>query len=273
MEKNNIFFVSGMPRSGSTLLTNILGQTNKHHITPTSGLIEMLVGIKNTWKNHIEFKAEGLDVVQPRVEDAMAGLVYGYFRNEINSEKFIFDKSRGWLQYIEILEKILKRKIKIIATIRDIRSVVASFEKIYRNRGIDYVDAGGDAFFKCQTVYGRAEELLKPSSVVGIYVARLRDVLQRGLGDRIIFVRYRDLMTNPIGVVDSLCDKLNIDRFDFDPNNVKQITHENDVWHGMQLHKIRSKIELPTENPWEKILPRDLSEKLRIEYSDIIALS
>jgi sulfotransferase len=271
--ENKIFFTSSMPRSGSTLLMNILGQNEKNYVTPTSGLIELIVGVKNSWRNHIEFKAEGLDIIQPRIENTMAGIINGYFKKEFEDGKIVFDKSRGWLQYIEILEKILNKKIKIIVTIRDIRSVVASFEKIYRNRGIDYIDASGDAFFKCQTVYGRAEELLRPSSVVGIYINRLRDALQRGVADRIIFVRYRDLMTNPKIVVNNLCDKLEIDRFEFDPNNIKQVTHENDVWHGMNLHKIRSKIEPPEEVPWEKILPKDLAEKLRIEYSDINSLS
>jgi len=267
MEK--IFFCSSMPRSGSTLLLNILGQSQNHYVTPTSGLIELLIGIKSTWKNHIEFKAEGLDIAQPRVESSMKGLIHGYFEKEFEQNKTVFDKSRGWLQYIEILENILKYKIKVIATVRDIRAVVSSFEKIYRNRKIDYIDASGDAFFNCQTVYGRASELLKPSSVVGIYISRLRDALQRGVSDRLIFIRYRDLMNNPVGVVDDLCDKLEINRFKFDPNNIVQVTHENDVWHGMNLHTIRSKIEPPEEVPWENVLPKDLSEKLRIDYRDI----
>ena len=37
-----IHFLAGLPRSGSTLLANILAQNPKIHVTPTSGICDML---------------------------------------------------------------------------------------------------------------------------------------------------------------------------------------------------------------------------------------
>ena len=265
----NIFFVSGLPRSGSTLLMNLLGQNPKHHVTPTSGLIELVLGVKKGWRNYIEFKAEGLDVVKPRVIKSMKGLMYGYFENELNGGKIVFDKSRGWLQYIEMLEEILERPIKIVVTVRDIRAIVASFEKIYRKRSIDYIEGEGPAYFNIQTVYGRANEILAPGSVVGLTVARLRDALQRGVGNRLIIVPFGQLTNDPKGVMNSLHHQLGLENFDYDPRNIRQVTFENDVWHGMDLHTIRSKIEPFKDVPWEGILPSDLCENLSRDYQDI----
>jgi sulfotransferase len=39
--KQKIFFNSTLPRSGSTLLQNIMGQNPEFHVTPTSGLIDV----------------------------------------------------------------------------------------------------------------------------------------------------------------------------------------------------------------------------------------
>jgi len=39
-----IYFINGMPRSGSTLLCNILAQNPEFHVTPTSGLSELVRG-------------------------------------------------------------------------------------------------------------------------------------------------------------------------------------------------------------------------------------
>ena len=37
-----IAFQSSLPRSGSTLLSNIVGQNPNFHVTPTSGLLDLL---------------------------------------------------------------------------------------------------------------------------------------------------------------------------------------------------------------------------------------
>ena len=79
MKDFHIFFVSGLPRSCSTLLMNLLGQNPRHHVTPTSGLIELFVKIRTGWKNYIEFKSEGLEKVKHRIIGTSKGLIYGFF--------------------------------------------------------------------------------------------------------------------------------------------------------------------------------------------------
>ena len=63
-------FVSGLPRSGSTLLMNLLGQNPAHHVTPTSGLIHLMRGLIGTWADHKEFQSQGLEHVKPNVLSA-----------------------------------------------------------------------------------------------------------------------------------------------------------------------------------------------------------
>lgn len=268
-----IYFVAGLPRSGSTLFMNLLGQNSAHHITPTSGLIELFVQIKNRWPEFIEFKAEGLEVVKPRILGALRGLLAGYFERELVDGKTVFDKSRGWLQYIEPLEEVLERPVKVIVPVRDIRAVVASFEKLYRHRGIEYREAVGEGFFQCQTIQGRAQMLLGPQSVLGLSIARLRDALARGVGDRLVIVPYRALTSRPQETMSLLHAALSLEPFEYDPQNVSQITREDDHIHGMPLHTIRRRVELPADRPWKGILPDELCDWLASEYADINQLA
>jgi sulfotransferase len=264
-----LYFVAGLPRSGSTLLMNLLGQNPRHYVTPTSGLIELFVMVKNRWPDLIEFKAEGLGKVKPRVAGALRGMLHGYFDAELSAGRTVFDKSRGWLQYIEPLEEVLGRQVKIIVTVRDVRAIVASFEKIYRKRNLEYREANDEAFFQCQTVDGRAEMLLSPKSVLGLTIARLRDALQRGLGDRLVIVPYRALTKSPKGILALLNTVLDLPPFQYDPEHVDQITREDDHFHGMQLHTVRSRVEVRSDCPWERVLPRSLCDALANQYADI----
>lgn len=268
----NIFFVSGLPRSGSTLLMNLLGQNPNHYVTPTSGLIELFVRIKNQWKDCLEFKAEGYDKVKPRVEGSLGGILTGYFRKELAEDKVCFDKSRGWLQYIEDVENCLGRKIKVLVTVRDPRDILASFEKLYRNRGIEYHYPVGKEFFQAQTVVGRAENLLLDGSVVGITINRLRDAILRGVRDRLVLIPYHSLTNHPKETLNAIHNQLGLEPFDYDPDNVDQITVEDDLVHGIDLHKIQSKVLPGKTETWRGILPDQYAFQVGNRYADIINL-
>jgi len=265
----NLYFVSSLPRSGSTLMMNLLGQNPNHYVTPTSGLIELFCNINTSWKNVMEFKSEGIENIKHRVEGAMQGILLGYFQNEMLKGKSCFDKSRGWLQYIEEIEIVLNRKVQVISTVRDVRSILASFEKIYRKRGIDYPYPVPPEFFKAQTVEGRCELLLSEKGVLGIAINRLRDALRR-IGDRVIVIPYDYLTSDPQGVMKILHDKLDLKDFEYDHTNVKQVTKENDLWHGMDLHVIKPEIK-PQENqePWKGILTDEYASHIEKTYADI----
>jgi hypothetical protein len=44
-----MYFLSGLPRSGSTVLAALLNQRNDIHVTPTSGLIDIFGAVVQTW--------------------------------------------------------------------------------------------------------------------------------------------------------------------------------------------------------------------------------
>ena len=58
MPVKKIFYNSSLPRAGSTLIQNILGQNPDIHTTPTSGVYEMLAACRTIFTDGLEFKAQ-----------------------------------------------------------------------------------------------------------------------------------------------------------------------------------------------------------------------
>ncbi len=268
MKQIPIFFVSGLPRSGSTLLMNLLAQNPMFHATPTNDLLELVVNVRNTWTNMISFKAQGIDVVKSRIISSIKGSIYGFFEKEFEEGKVVFDKSRGWLANIELLEEILGRQIKVIITVRDVRAIVSSFEKLHRKSQMTKISPSSDAFYDMQSINGRARQILNVQAVVGLAITRFRDALDKGLADRLIIIPYNKLTTQPKEIMYQLHDSLGLQRFEYDPDNVEQLTKEDDSVHGMELHKIRKKVKYQ-ESDWDQILTPFVNDWISKEYEDI----
>ncbi|NIL97337.1 MAG: hypothetical protein GTO53_07045, partial [Planctomycetales bacterium] len=267
-----LHFVSGLPRSGSTLLMNLLGQNPSLHVTPTSGLIHLMRQVVHRWPNTREFRSQGLENARPFVLNGLRGLLSGFYQDQFEQGQTVFDKSRGWLQYIEPLEEILARRVKVITMVRDVRAIAASFEKLYRGRGIEGRVPSGPAAVRTATSEQRARHLLAASQVVGRSLSRVRDAIDR-CPDRLLIIPYPHFTLHPQQTLSVIHQAFDLPPFDYDPDHVAQVTHEDDNYHGRQLHTIRPKIEAPPAEPWRGILPDSLCKQLEQEYADLNALA
>lgn len=54
-----IAFQSSLPRAGSTLFSNIVGQNPAFHVTPTSGLLDLLYVARGQFSRGEEFRLRG----------------------------------------------------------------------------------------------------------------------------------------------------------------------------------------------------------------------
>src|SRR5262245_4023245 len=101
MLSKTIYFIAGLPRSGSTLLCNILAQNPRFHATATSGALDILFNVRNVWDDFIH---DGNNEGRRRVFRAVLDAFYADIARPI-----IFDKSRSWLAYMEMAETVLGR--------------------------------------------------------------------------------------------------------------------------------------------------------------------
>ena len=259
-------FNSSLPRSGSTLLQQLLAQHASNHCTPTSDLIELIVQLRNSYGKFDAFQSQGAMSVAPRIRSAIRGLIEGYYRDELAAGQTVFEKSRGWIAYTELIEDVLERPVKVICCVRDVREVVASFERLYRTNQLTKADVGGDAYFECQTIDGRARQLLGSGAVVGLAINRIRDAFDRGLADRIVIVRNRDLVAMPQEEILRISMAVGSTPFLCDPNNVRQVTQEDDSVHGMKLHDVRPVVSSEGCTRWQDYLPQHVGDWIHESY-------
>jgi sulfotransferase len=231
-----IHFMAGLPRSGSTLLCNILNQNPRFHATSTSGILDIVLAIRNQWENVNEFRAS------PNKEGKNA-VVKGILQNYYSTieRPVIFDKSRGWCGYIELAEHILERKIKILVPVRTITDILASFEQLWRIQAHEWqFPQEKSNYYEWQTVEGRADVWMKNDQPVGIAYNKIRDALSRGFADRMLFVEFENLTSAPEETMKQIYNFLEEDYYKHNFNHVIQTTSENDDIHGIPgLHTIR----------------------------------
>jgi hypothetical protein len=102
---------------------------------------------------------------------------------------------------------------------------------------------------------------------VGVSVDRLRDIIDQGIDKNILFIRYEDLMSDPESEVKRFYDYIGIDYYSgHNFETIEQVTHENDLIHGIYGdHKLRKEFKrLPDD--YEDILGFELSQAIKNTY-------
>jgi len=253
------FFISGLPRSGSTLLCNILAQNPEFFVSKaTSGCHDVLFGVRNQWDTLIEHRAAGVDYDQ--LKRVLQNILNSYHSTDKN---MIIDKGRGWLSLIEMLEFIFGYVPKIIVPVRNLTEIFSSFEKLWRNTtGQTQWNFEKEDYFKSQTVEGRCDIWANQSQVVGLAYNRVKDAISKGYGDKLHFVEFDQLTKNPLQTMKSIYNYLGISYYDHNFNYVEQVTKEDDegVHRIPNLHTIRSNV-LPVPHDSVQILGKDLAQK------------
>jgi sulfotransferase len=117
------YFISGLPRSGSTLLSAILKQNPDFYAdisSPVQGLVTSAINvITGSESNHL--------IDEERRKHILRSTFNAYY--EAVEPNTVFDTSRGWTAKTSLL-KALYPETKIICCVRDIPWILDSFERI-----------------------------------------------------------------------------------------------------------------------------------------------
>lgn len=250
-----------MPRSGSTLFCNILAQNPEFHVTPTSGLSELVDGIHQFWKTSPLIKASETSDKQLRI---LKDLFQSYHAD--TDRPVVFNKSRGWAPIIELVELALGYEIKILTTTRKVTSILASMEKLYRKE-IRNIDSPMQRNPEMSTLEGRVMHWTQQNGLIGGTFNSIQDAFFRGHGHKFHFIDYDQLTQNPNKVMSDVYRFLGKVNYNHDFNNVLQYTQENDAEHGFtDLHTIRPKIA-PQRDDSRQILGPMYSRFENVDYN------
>lgn len=237
--KQTVFYQSSMPRAGSTLLQNIVGQNPLFHVTPTSGMIDMMLGTRIGYNGNHESKAG--DVKQWK-EGFYAYCREGFkgYTAALTDKPYILDKNRAWGAYYSIMNEILEEPPKIVFMVRDLRAILASMEKKFRaNPDID--DGILNNITLSNITTQQRVETWANSHPVGYALHKLNQSMLDKTAYNFFFIRYEDLCANPDGVFKDLYNFWGLEYFQHDFNHIPQITVEDDTVHGIYGdHTIRN---------------------------------
>jgi hypothetical protein len=171
----DIVFLSGLPRTGSTLLTSILSQNEQIHTQGNSALCQLMWDTQVSCKNTEQMK-NSLDVTHKLLK-AIPSIFYD------DIDKQIVDKCRSWTlpANLELIDKYITKSPKIIVMLRPIVDIVKSFVLIRDMNGWSNPEAG--------LLDDGSEPIMR--SLDGIKYAKSID------SGQFLYLWYDDLVTNP----------------------------------------------------------------------------
>ncbi len=221
-----LHFLSGLPRSGSTVLAAILNQNPMCHVSTTSALGAALDGLATAW--HQDNLLVKNDPERKKLAHTMRGVIDAFYEEVPKS--VIVDKSRNWPVPIimQAMGQVLGRKPKIIATVRSIPDCMASFVRVAKPENLDEF-----------LTFGSLTNHLKNSY----------QTLQGGYAydpESFLFVEYEDLLTDPKTQLQRIHAFLNLPDFQYDYVNIDASTMKEDDenLHGISgLHDIKPVLE------------------------------
>jgi len=246
-----VFYNASLPRAGSTLLQNVLMQNPEIYSTPTSGVVEFLLQARTLYSTGDAFKAQDPEEMKKAFHGFCKAGLYGYF-DAITDRPYVIDKSRAWMGNFRFAN-FVEPGAKAIVMVRDLRGIFASMEKNYRKNPHKDPQIVNGAQLKNMTTDTRLQHF-SVAPPVGPALEWLRDAIQQGYDSHMLFIRFEDFTLNPEAEIQRIYKYLDIPYFKHDFENVEQLTHENDVIHGIfGDHKIQSPIK-PVEQDYTSIL-------------------
>jgi len=240
-------YVSGLPRSGSTLLCQLLGMHPDIYSTNhSSPLVATLDQVKRTLSDDPFLLSQldtDFDLAYDRIRRSMKAFLKAWLDD--TEHPFAVDKSRGWLPQVEILRAI-DPTFKMLVCIRDLGDIFASIEKKHRETILlDFPDhmASGN-------IQARVNALFADQGVIGsplLAIQNLQDITNQDIHSQIYFVAYEALVENPVNTMQEIYHFIGADKFEIDPENLVVKQEESDSYYRYKYpHKVKHAIMQPS---------------------------
>ncbi|MBB4225856.1 sulfotransferase family protein [Variovorax guangxiensis] len=244
-----VHFISGLPRSGSTLLAALLRQNPRFHAhmsSPIAGMVDVMMG---EMSDRNEFAAFITDAQRQRV---LHGLFASYYGAEFPAD-VIFDTSRRWCSKLPVLGALFP-DFKVIACVRNVSWIIDSLERAIQRNALrpsfmNNFQTGG-------TIYNRVEGIAFGEGLVGYSYNALKEAFYGDHAHHLMLLQYETLVGNPAMAMAAVYDFIDEVPFQHDFDNVHFDADEFDERTGMPgLHAVGKKVVAPER---KTVLPPDI---------------
>jgi len=248
-----IHFISGLPRSGSTLLAAILRQNPRFHAamtSPVGGLTERMLEAMSEDNEFSVF------ISDEQKRSLILSIFSAYYHPQADKE-VLFDTNRLWCGKLPLILELFP-DAKVICCVRNIAWIMDSIELLIRRNAFDVSRLFNNPAERA-TVYSRTEALSQGSRLVGCAYNALKEAFYSEQSASILLVDYDLLSQGPDKTMSLIYQFLGEAPFEHDFKNVQYSEPEFDNRLKTKgLHQVRSQVEFKSR---KTILPPDLFER------------
>ena len=258
------YFMAGLPRAGSTLLSTLLNQNPRFYSGPSSPVLGAMFSV------HDNFQGNELYTGYPKPErvNEIVGSVIRHWYSDVEQE-VIIDKNRAWCARVPFIEGYIGQEAKVIVPVRRVDEILASLlTMVHRNTfvegqpRINFVD---EQLVKSNIPISdenRCHYLLTAQG--GIVYEALNATkmgVDEGHSDKFHYVDYNDLVTDPQGELNNIYEFLGEESFEHTFDGLSNEHREDDLTtYGLgDMHEVHSKLEKTSPDPSE-VLPESIIE-------------
>lgn len=223
----NFIALSGLPRTGSTLLASILFQNPDIHTEGSSGLYRLMYDMEVSFETTSSLWIKGSNR-QDLQGQLISQIPHIYYSN--TTAQNVFDKNVAWVfpGSVNLIKNYIRNNPKIIALTRPVEEIIQSFIRLRKLNNWEG-DIESDLRDPQNPLIGLAD--------FWINQAKLRD------DNNFLFIEYDDLVDSTIDVLKSIYEFCEIEYFEHDLNNIENKHPENDEhWGLIGLHDVRPTI-------------------------------
>lgn len=255
--------VGGLPRSGSTLLCNILNQNPRFYVSSTSPLFQSMADLAAATAKSPEIRGmlirdrEGtLNRIQ-RSMRAYCDAWYGHIEKEV-----VIDKCRFW-NYSPGFIANLWPQAKVVTIVRDLRSIFASIEK--RHQETAFLDDQRGLLGK--TLINRSSFMFSAEGPIGSALHGMMDLIRRKPPNW-VWIKYEDLCQDPALTLRRIYRAIDAPDFAHDFSNVENVAEDVDEIYLLKFpHEGCGPVRRPDTDEWRKWVSPDIEELIGKEFA------
>ncbi len=231
--------------------------------SPVSGspLCQALIGLRQHLSEDDYLSAQldaDFERTYARLMRSFRGFIDAWFA--ATERSWVVDKHRDWLKYLEIVHQ-LDPNCRLLVCVRELGQIYASLEAQHQNTLLlDFPDQRASLSRR-----DRAQYLFADEGMIGAPLRALESVqdLENALQQRLYYVVFEHLVSNPVEVMQGICDWLGVPSLEFDPQNLQPRSDGRDGYHQCKYPpQTYTAIQPPAQQP----LPKRFEVMLRQSF-------
>lgn len=210
-----LHFIAGLPRSGTSLIADILKQNPDIHSENVSSLSNICNLVNVNWGRYDQNTSKN---IQSKI-GVLSGLLSGYYKHV--QKPVVLDNNLQWISLIPVLEAVLQREVKIITCVRNPAEILTSYERHRKSNPISTFNV--DLLLKeNSSIAARAYHYAGPDGILGTTHRNIKDAIIMGYLDRLLFIDYNRFCNSPKSQTKRIYEFLKLPLYTHDYENIIQ---------------------------------------------------